>query len=198
MNEKRMAGDYEITVAVSIGTQEVVMGENPKEPSEQYMCATYKPHEIFASYEDVMASHDYAEIAELFGNRVAEKARECMERVSNLDIDPSPITPDMCYENDYRKSIDGKVVALKLSSLKPEFRTADSQLYVVTGGFGAQANSRGNAVYCTNLYTGKQTRWERYDVQGEVKLECIPAWAKEKLKELQVKPTEKQKSKEER
>ena len=51
----------------------------------------------------------------------------------------------------------------------------------VTGGFGASANSRGSAVFCTNLHTGKNTRFERMDVMGEVKPECMPDWAKEKI-----------------
>ena len=54
----------------------------------------------------------------------------------------------------------------------------------VTGGFGASANSRGSAVFCTNLHTGKSTRYERMDVMGEVKPERLPEWAKEKAQEL--------------
>ena len=34
--EKRMAGDYEITAAFHIGDKEVVMGENPANPDERY------------------------------------------------------------------------------------------------------------------------------------------------------------------
>lgn len=50
----------------------------------------------------------------------------------------------------------------------------------MTGGFGASANARGSAVFCKNLYDGKNTRFERMDVLGEVKPECMPDWAKEK------------------
>ena len=60
--------------------------------------------------------------------------------------------------------------------------------YLVTGGFGASANSRGSAVFCTNLYDGKPTRYERMDVMGEVKTECMPHWAVNKatvLKHIQ-------------
>lgn len=34
-------------------------------------------------------------------------------------------------------------------------------------------------------------RWERYDFQGEVKPENLPQWAREKVKEVQKKETEK-------
>lgn len=40
MEEKRMAGDYEIIQAVQIGDREVVLGENPQdETGMKYMCA---------------------------------------------------------------------------------------------------------------------------------------------------------------
>jgi hypothetical protein len=55
----------------------------------------------------------------------------------------------------------------------------------VGGGFGAGANSRGNAVFCHHLNNGKQTRFERYDIQGEVKPEHLPKWAKEKAAAIQ-------------
>ena len=54
----------------------------------------------------------------------------------------------------------------------------------VVGGFGASANSRGSAVYVTNLYNGKTSRFERCDIQGEVKPEHIPHWALEKLADI--------------
>ena len=53
-------------------------------------------------------------------------------------------------------------------------------IFLVTGGFGASANARGSAVFCKNLYDGKNTRYERMDVLGEVKPERMPDWAKEK------------------
>lgn len=50
----------------------------------------------------------------------------------------------------------------------------------MTGGFGASANARGSAVFCRNLYDGKDTCYERMDVLGEVKTDRMPDWAKEK------------------
>ena len=39
-------------------------------------------------------------------------------------------------------------------------------------------------MFCTNLLTGKSTRYERMDVMGEVKPECMPDWAKRKLETM--------------
>ena len=68
--------------------------------------------------------------------------------------------------------------------LRSEYQRADRQLYLVTGGFGASANSRGSAVFCKNLHTGEHTRFERRDVLGEVKPERLPDWAKKKSEDL--------------
>jgi len=41
---------------------------------------------------------------------------------------------------------------------------------LVDGGNGSKANPIGRAVYCYHLNDGKHTRFERSDVQGEVRL----------------------------
>jgi len=69
---------------------------------------------------------------------------------------------------------------------------------LVTGGNGARANPNGNAVYCTHLNDGKHTRFERYEMLGEVKAEFLPLWATEKAAEIQAEKssTEKRRDKE--
>ena len=50
MEEKRMAGDYEIIQAVQIGDREVVLGENPQdETGMKYMCAFCRQNALFAT-----------------------------------------------------------------------------------------------------------------------------------------------------
>lgn len=54
-------------------------------------------------------------------------------------------------------------------------------------------------MFGTCLATGEQARWERYDVLGEIKPECMPDWAKEALAKIKAQEKEKkQKSREER
>ena len=49
MEEKRMAGDYEVIQAVHIGDREVVLGENPQdETGMKYMCAFCQQNALFA------------------------------------------------------------------------------------------------------------------------------------------------------
>lgn len=49
------------------------------------------------------------------------------------------------------------------------------------------------------LPQAKKSRWERYDVLGEIKPECMPDWAKEALAKIKEQQKEKkQKNREER
>lgn len=77
LQEKRMAGDYEIIQGLHIGDREIVLGENARdETGMKYMCAFCRQNALFAEYSEVMASDDFPEIAELFGRRVAEQAQK--------------------------------------------------------------------------------------------------------------------------
>jgi hypothetical protein len=60
------------------------------------------------------------------------------------------------------------------------------------GGFGCSPNARGSAVFCTEIYTGKQIRREKHDVLGVVRPDRIPDWAREKLAALEEKLPEKE------
>ena len=98
--EKRMAGDYEVIQAVHIGDREVVLGENPQdETGMKYMCAFCRKNALFAEYSEVMASDDFPEIVELFGQRVAEQAQKThieLNKPRIQGIDDRPITAEGC------------------------------------------------------------------------------------------------------
>ena len=180
--EKQKIGNYTIICSVNIGEREVVLASDERSRNgDKYMCGFVERNDIFQRCTECMVSDDYIEIAHLFGNRIANEAELFEERVRNLNIPVTVITEADCIPDHYSKDINGKVIAIDPEVLKPEYQRADRQLYLVTGGFGASANSRGSAVFCTNLHTGKNTRFERMDVMGEVKPECMPDWAKEKM-----------------
>jgi hypothetical protein len=138
-----------------------------------------------------MVSGDYLKIMKLFCERVNTQIEVVKADKEKIAVPLVVITAEMCYPNDYSQSIKGKVVAIKASVLRNEYQTQANQVVLITRGFGAEANSRGSACFSTNLFTGKHTRWERRDIQGEIKPEFMPSWAKEKLEVIQ---SEKQKS----
>ena len=75
-----------------------------------------------------------------------------------------------------------KVIVIKPKVLKPEFQLPTRQLYVCTGGFGAYPKSRGSACFCTSLYSGKHTRFEREDILATMDIKAVPQWAQENLR----------------
>lgn len=194
--EKRMAENYEITQGIRIGDKEVVFGVD-EAAEKPYFCAFYEKQFLFGyikeRYEDCIISDDYVESVELFAQRVKDQCEKVREKWAQVTVPRDKITAEMCRPNDFSESLQGKVVAVKLAVLRPEYQSADHQLIFITGGNGARGNSRGTACFCKNLYTGEETRWERYDIQGEVRPEHLPAWAKERLAKIQKEQAEKEK-----
>lgn len=83
-------------------------------------------------------------------------------------------------ETDY----EGKLLALKPSTLKDEYKTPDFQLFFATSGFGCDPTKIGTAVYGFFLKDDEHTHFRRSDFIGVVKDECIPEWAQEKLQSM--------------
>lgn len=177
--EKRMAGQYEIIHAFRIGAYEVVIGENPNaQPDEVYMCALCQENELIRQYSEMMVSDDYAEIAELFGQRIAAQAmatQQALFRPKDQGIDESPITE--CTPRASTDDLHDRIVVIRPEVLRREYRKCTHQLKVCTGGFGASPNSRGSACFCVDIYSGKTSRFERYEILGTMTEDQLPKWA---------------------
>ena len=195
--EKRMAGTYEILQAVGIGAVEVVIGEsqNPA-PGEKYMCGLCKENELWRGYYNLMVSDDYASILADFSRRITEeteKLRAELDKPASEGIDDRPVTAGF-RPVPWDENLHGKVLVIRADVFKPEYRRATRQYQLCTGGFGASPHSRGTACYCTSLYTGKESRFERLDVLGIADPEALPDWAKaglQKIRETQQERTRK-------
>ena len=85
---------------------------------------------------------------------------------------------------DRDECIEGKVVAINPSYLFDGYKSLPYQLFYVTGGSGARANHYGNACFCNQIYTGNETRIERYEVLGIVPDDKLPDFAKATLEKL--------------
>lgn len=188
MEAKRMAGPYEITHAIHIGDREIVLGENPADTDGvPYMCAYCESNDIIASYYDSVGGEDYAEIVGIFGERVRSQAEKTKEELRQARLDGEedrPITEKDCTVISSEDDLNNKVVVIRADVLRPEYRTASCQLRLCTGGFGASPHSRGSACYCTELRSGRQSRFERRDILGVMEPERLPQWAKDGLDAL--------------
>ena len=186
MAEKRMAGNYEVTTAFEIGTKEIIIGEDKTAaPDERFVVANYENNGIFERYVDALVGGDYAEITKIFAERVKNEAERVMDEKSKITVDMTPITKEGCQVLEADDSIKNKVVVIRADVFKPEYQISTKQLQLCTGGFGAEPNSRGSACFCTNIYSGKESRFERSDVLGIIEKDELPDWAKERLDEVQ-------------
>ena len=186
MAEKRMAGNYEVTTAFEIGTKEIIIGEDKTAaPDERFVVANYENNGIFERYVDALVGGDYAEIVKIFAERVKIEAEKVIDEKSKISVDMTPITKDGCQVLKADDSIKNKVVVIRADVFKPEYQISTKQLQLCTGGFGAEPNSRGSACFCTNIYSGKEARFERSDVLGIIEKDDLPDWAKERLDDVQ-------------
>ncbi len=186
MEEKRMAGNYEVTTAFEIGTKEIIIGEDKTAaPDERFVVANYENNGIFERYVDALVGSDYAEIVKIFAERVKNEAEKVIDEKSKITVDMTPITKEGCQVLEADDRIKNKVVVIRADVFKPEYQIATKQLQLCTGGFGAEPNSRGSACFCTNIYSGKESRFERTDILGVIEKDDLPDWAKERLDEVQ-------------
>lgn len=194
MTEKRMAGTYEIIYAFEIGKKEIIIGEDRNaSPDERFVVADYENNGIFERYVNVLVGNDYAEISKIFAERIKNEAERVFEEISKIEVDTKPIYADGCTVIKAEDSIKNKVVVIKADVFKPEYQIATMQLQLCTGGFGCESNSRGSACFCTNLYSGKESRYERCDILGVIEKDKLPEWAKQRLDEVQKERAEKRK-----
>ena len=179
--EKRMMGDYEIIHALHIGDREIIVGDNPNATKdERYVCANLQYIDVFIKPEDAVVSDDFTEIIQEFGKRLAaqaEKTRPLVMKPKIQGIDTRVLTEKDCKLIDYNDNLNGKIIVIKPTALRREYQMCTNQIMLCTGGFGASPNSRGNACFCVDLYTGKSCRQERPDVMGTLERSQLPKWA---------------------
>ena len=183
MNEEiRKAGDYTIIQSLHIGDREIVLGENPEnQEGQKYMCAFCTSNGLFVKCDDVLASDDYPEIVKIYGQRIAEQAEKTRVELFTpkfQGIPNAPLTAKDCTPLSYDDDLHDRIIVIKPEVLRREYRMATRQIKLCTGGFGALPHSRGSACYCVDLYSGKESRFERMDVLGILEPEQLPDWAR--------------------
>ena len=198
-NEKRMAGTYEVIHAFEIGKKEIIIGEDKNAaPNERFVVANYENNGIFERYVEALVSGDFAEIAKIFAERIKNESELVIEEISKIDVDTTPVYADGCTVVKADDSIKNKVVVIRADVFKPEYQISTMQLQFCTGGFGCEPNSRGSACFCTNLYSGKESRYERRDILGVIEKEKLPECAKQRLDAVQKERAEKRKERDAR
>lgn len=180
---RRMVSEtnYEVKHAIRVGDKEIVFAADEAAKDGMYwFVGDYNRNEIIGQYADCQVSGDFLEAMQEFTGRVNIQIEAVRSDIVQSKTETHVFTSEHCFPHDYGQSIDGKIVAIKAEILRPEYRRGEIQLVLVDGGNGARANPNGRAVYCYQLNNGERTRFERHDVQGEVRPEYLPDWAEEK------------------
>lgn len=185
VEEKRMAGDYEVQHAIQVGHVEVLFGENPENTDMRYMvCNCDRDNPLgMEAFTDASGSSDFLEMMTEFSDRVRANLQEVRGERGQIEVPLEPLDKEQCTPIDSDTDLTNMVVVLSPEALRPEYRTADKQILIVRGGFGASANSRGRAVFTVNVYSGKRSRWNREDIIGRLYDDQMPEWARAKMHE---------------
>lgn len=189
MQEKRTLGDYEVIHCLHIGDREIVVGDHPGAPKdERFLCVTCQHMDVFIKPEDAIVSDDYTEIIQEYGKRLAaqaEKTRPVVMRPVWGGLDTRILTAEDCQVIDNSDDIQNKIV-INPSFLRREYQLQTSQIMLCTGGFGSHPNSRGNACFCIDLYTGEKCRQERQYILGTLERSQLPQWAENTLHQYEL------------
>jgi hypothetical protein len=195
MDENRRTVDgCEVLHSVRLDGVEHIVTANP-EDGRPYRLYEVRRDNVLGVNEARMhlADSDYLKV-------MREFVRVLAVRTDSLDLDRAcrgtplmdfPVTAGECVSGGLDADMTGTVIAIRQEVLSPEYRLQSHQLHVATGGFGCLPEASGRAVYCTNLYSGEQTRFAREDVLGVVAEDALPKWAAKKLAALR-RPPEKE------
>jgi hypothetical protein len=88
----------------------------------------------------------------------------------------APFTQGDCIPDSNLTDYKNRVLVLDPNVLIKNKQTADNSLWKAYNGFGCTYGAKGQAVYATNLLTGKNLRWERADFLGVVKPLRLLEW----------------------
>lgn len=90
-------------------------------------------------------------------------------------------------KSDEPQDYTGKLLILRDTSLKEDFRTPENQLFLAESGFGCSPDKSGRKVFGKFLLDGEKAQFYREDFAGIITEENIPDWAREKLEQLTAK-----------
>ncbi len=176
---------YEVKTAIQLGRREFILAENTTSTVAPFMmceCTWNNPLGVDV-FENAYVSDNYLELVVELVSRLSTQVKALESERAEHGLPLQVLTWRDCQTSWTDKDLEGQLVVIKPENLLPEYRSAENQLQIVTGGNGCRANARGQAVFCENLLTGDKKRYERYDVAGIADMNKLPEWAKQKLKE---------------
>lgn len=185
-SSKHIIEGYEERAKLQLAGQIVILAEK-RGADDPYMVANCRWDNPLGAdeYYNAVVTDNYLEAVREFVKREAMTLDflEAQRSLSGLPV--QTLTAADCIPDSRNDDYNGKVVVIKPEIVSPEYRSAEHQLALVTGGNGANPDARGRAVFVTKLYSGESSRYNRQDVAGVISPHRMPEWAKVKIAELQ-------------
>lgn len=182
--EKRIIQGYEVKNAIHIGSKEIILAQDLSVDEPYMVCNCQWDNPLGVDiYDKAIADSDYLEAMSEFLGRVSSEVQHIREQRAERGVTSDPLAAADCIPGSKHADYENQLVIIKPECMVASARTADEQLLLAIYGNGCDPDARGQAVFCKNLFTGKTTRWERFDVAGIIQPERIPEWALLKLKQ---------------
>lgn len=181
-NKSDVVQGYKVLQSLSIGGKSYVIAENPKavQPYVTWVC---RENDLFKSYDHGHYYSEYLPAMVDLAERVRDEAQAMLDmREHNNGVFVTILTEQQCVKGSRDMDYKDQYVIIDSDSLLPEYRNADNQIYRAVGGFGCSPNSRGRAVYCKDILTGKEERWNRANMLGIADQDKLPGWAVKRIK----------------
>jgi len=133
---------------------------------------------------DGVITGDFLEAMREFVTRIDSFLKTLESERSESGLPLQTLTGEHCVKGSQNADWEGKLIIVMPDILSPEYRSAEHQLALCTGGFEAKAEASGRAVYIEELYSGKKCRYNRSQIAGIADPSKLPEWAKTKLAAL--------------
>jgi len=176
---------------ININQSEIILAENPN-AENRYMVVENRFTDYYNKSCDnnVFQGHtnDYVESLDVFTKKVQYNI-DCVKSTRDVNqslfgIEPVALTSADCIAGSGDTDYTGKLIIVKASELKPEYRAAESQLVLCSHGNGARPNAIGTSVFGNELFSGDSVCYGRHQIEGVADIERLPQWAKSMIKDV--------------
>ena len=196
VNNRLIANEYDPTqdvrstegyvekAQIQLGGKNIMLLENP-DAADRYLVSIIKrdnPLGIEERY-DALFTNEYLDAMIEFTFHVDAITNQLMTERNESRLPTIKLTAEDCIQGGNNSDWKGKAIIVKPECLAPEYWSAEHQLVLCTGGFGANPGTLGNEVYVKELYSGKECQYDRHQIAGIAEISKMPKWAVNKLEE---------------
>jgi hypothetical protein len=180
------ASEYKPVLTTNLGGWQVTLAENKEKP-EPYLVEWRREPDKGIPNDTYFCgvTSDYLEAVSEFTKHlqycvdVAYSKRSSEKNLHGVDY--LELTADHCMTDSRNQDYTGKLIIVKASELKPEYRTAASQLVICSHGNGARPNAKGTSVFGNELFYGEIVCYGRHQIEGIADPQKMPDWAVERM-----------------